>query len=150
MKSIFLSLFVAVFFIGCAAAPPKISNTKTGKPEIVIHKPAKFIKPHLISDALDRGYMLKKDSDYLIEFSRKPKNTGERLTAGMLVGNSHSSNTIELQYTLVESAGKTRVIAHSYVQAIMPFGKINKMDNNGSGTFNEIQGFFNDLKARLQ
>ena len=149
MKNLVLSVFIGLFLMGCAATTPKISNTKTGKPEIVIHKPARLIKPHLISDAVDRGFTLKKDSDYLIEFSRKPKIGMESLTAG-LQGNRYSNNTIELQYTLVETAGKTRVIATMSTQSVMPFGRVNKTESNGANTFNSIQGFFNDLKAKLQ
>lgn len=149
MRNLFLSLFIGLFLMGCAASTPKISTTKSGKPEIVIHKPASFIKPHLISDALDNGYSLVKDSDFLIHFSRKPRAGAESLNA-VLTGNKYSERTIELQYTLVETAGKTRVIADYWKKTVFPFGRVKKSSNNGAADFNERQGFFNDLKARLQ
>ena len=146
----FLTACLSLFLVACGSNPPKISDTKTGYPEIVISRPAKLIKPHLVSDALDRGYTLKADTDYMLEFTRPPRTAGESLGASLIVGNSYSNNTIELQYTLVETQGKTRVVGKLWTQAVMPFGKVNRQPNNNGSSFNAIQGFFNDLKNKLQ
>ena len=149
MKNLFLILILPFIIIGCAGNEPKISNTKTGNPEIVISKPVKTIKPLLINDALDRGYSLVSDTDYALTFSRPPRAGGESFALA-LQGNKYTQNSLELQYTLVETAGKTRVIAKMWSKIAFPMGQVKRHPSNGPKAYNAIQGFFNDLKQRVE
>lgn len=152
MKKLFLAICLSSgAFYGCATNnEPKMTETKSGAPEVFINKPPNAVKPAIISNMTDFGANLEKDSDYKLEFSKEP-DPSQNFIILLTVGNEFSTNKIVTEYTLFPKDGGTRVIAKGYLTALMPLGKLNKQEITGNtDIYNQLQKRLNNIKDDIQ
>ena len=136
LVKIFLCSWVFLFAVsGCATPVAKITNTSSGKPETIINTHSvDTIKSMIISDMIDFGYQVDKDTPYLLELSRPIEGGAEQLYASLAVGNSYSENRRIATYTFVKTGKGIRVVASASIRAQMAFGQIKSgsLDDNGN------------------
>jgi len=139
-----------VFLTGCATPAQKITDTPSGKPEAIIKADTNEIKEAIISDMVNHGYQIEKDTPYLLEMARRTKDN-EDIAAYFLVGNAYSTNHRVVTYTFVKTDEGVRVIASPSIRAQFQGGKINSADLSGNGNvYNTFQTHLLEIKARIE
>ena len=108
MYRVTTSILLSVLLSGCVT--PVVHHTPSGKPEVTIASDDKdLVKSVLVSEMLNRGYDISKDSDYMIAFDRPVENA---LAAALLGSQYDSTPNARASYTVVLVAdGSTRVVA---------------------------------------
>jgi hypothetical protein len=146
-----LGVLLAIFLGGCATAVPKITQTSSGKPEVVINTTnTDQIKAEIINKMMNEQYQLVKDTSYLLEFNR-PANSNENLAAALSIGNSYSNNSRVATFTIINNNETTKIIVSLSLQAQMPMGQINTMPlNNNGNVYNIYQNMLFDIKNRVE
>jgi hypothetical protein len=144
------SVFLAVTLAGCVGTPvKKLSETKSGSPEVAINKSPSTVKAALVAHMIENGYSLDADTEYQVKLSRAPT-PAEAFMIGMFVGNGYSTNKIVLEDTLIPSDGGTRIIGKMFYWAQFPFGRINQQPaENDMELYNRHQLELNAVKAKL-
>lgn len=103
--------FIAIAFLGgCVtdAASSYAPSTASGKPEVTIKAPVAAIKSALISRAMNKGYSVTKDSDYVLQIEKKTDNLG----AAVLLGSKYDSVPAERYvFTFAQVNNEVRVVA---------------------------------------
>lgn len=113
-------LFAVTLFSGCVTQQPKMTQTASGKPEVVIATTdVDAIKSAVISSLVNHGYTVEKDTPYELEMTR-PTNSTENLAASLSIGNSYSTNSRVATYMFAKQNGSVRVIVHMFLRAQMP------------------------------
>jgi hypothetical protein len=143
-------VFLAVLLAGCAAPVQRISNTPSGKPEVVIAAELTAIKGAIIADRVNHGYQIEKDTDYLLELAR-PTKDNEDIAAYFLVGNAYSTNHRVVAYTFVKTPEGVRVIGSPTIRAQLPGGQINSADlSNNGNVYNTFQTHLFEVKTVVE
>jgi len=144
-------MIITAFLFGCAAPQPaKISITPSGRPEATIRAPIEQIKSAIISEEVNYGYTVEKDTPYLLVLVRDV-NGKENTGIAMTIGNMYSNNSRTASYTFASEGGSVRVVASMALRAQMPGGQVNTADINDNGdVYNTYQKQLNDIKARLE
>lgn len=134
ISSYVVFLLLVIFLPSCATPVAKITNTDSGKPEVIIEtNNIDSIKSLIISEMVNFGYQIEKDTPYLLEMARAT-DSRENMTAALSIGNSSSTNNRLATYTFVKLNNGIRVIAAASLRAQLPGGKVNfsQLSNNGS------------------
>lgn len=144
-------LLLALLLIGCAAPVPKLTQTQSGKPEVVINATnTDQIKTEIINKMMNEKYELVRDTPYLLEFHR-PANSTEDFAAALSIGNSYSRNFRVAVFTIIKDNDNTKVVVSLSLQAQMPMGQINTMPLNDSGNvYNIYQNMLFDIKKKVE
>jgi hypothetical protein len=99
-------LLAAVLLAGCQTVEPPA--TASGKPEVTINAPIAKIKSILISNAVNAGFSISKDTEYLLQFD-KPSNN---FAAQLLLGSKYDGVPNErYQITFAQMGESVRVVA---------------------------------------
>jgi hypothetical protein len=148
--SLLVPVLIVMLLAGCATPPPRISATKSGKPEVQIKTDdVGAIKSWLIGDLVDEGYTIEKDTAYSLVMARTARG-GENLAAAMSIGNGYSTNHRVVTFTFVKIGDEIRVIALNELRAQLPFGKVNTVEWNNNVTYNAYQESLNTMKAEIE
>jgi len=101
-----IMLLAAILLAGCETVQPPA--TASGKPEVTINAPIAKIKSILISNAVNAGFSISKDSEYLLQFD-KPSNN---FAAQLLLGSKYDGVPNErYQITFAQMGDSVRVVA---------------------------------------
>jgi hypothetical protein len=109
MKILF-ALAAFVCLTGCVtdAASSYAPATPSGKPEVVIHAPVAQVKSALISRAMNRGFSITRDTDYLLQLEKPSDN----IAAQVLLGSRYDSTPSERYvFTFAPAGDEVRVVA---------------------------------------
>lgn len=144
-------LLVTLLLNACATPVAKITTTPSGKPEVVINvRNVDAVKAAIITDMVNYGYQIEKDTPYLLEMAR-PANSSEDMMAALSIGNAHSTNHRVASYTFVTNDDGIRVIVSTSLRAQLPGGKVNSMQLNDNGNvYNTFQTQLFEIKAKIE
>lgn len=144
-------VIVGVLFLSNCSTTPKLTETKSGNPEVAINTTdIDLVKSAILAKMLDKGYVLEKDTKYLLEMNRLLTDFKETLAAGMLVGNAYSNNYRVVTYMFVVSEKEIRVVVSNSVRAILPGGLINSQTLDNTNIYNLYQNLLNDVKKEIE
>jgi hypothetical protein len=103
---ILFALAALVCLSGCVtdAASSYAPATPSGKPEVTIRAPLPQIKSAIISRAMNRGYSVTRDTDYLLQVEKPSDN----MAAQILLGSRYDSTPNE-RYVFTFAPGKDEV-----------------------------------------
>jgi|GEM_PF-2799612 len=151
LRSCILGLICVLSLFGCAQSVPKITQTMSGKPEVMINSTnTNSIKAEIINRMMNEKYQLVKDTSYLLEFNR-PANSNENFAAALSIGNSYSNNFRVSTFTFLTDNDSTKIIVSLSLQAQMPMGQVNTMPLNDNGNvYNSYQTFLFDIKKKIE
>ena len=161
-----LSVITLLFLTGCMSSPKKMTNTKTGRPEVIISSiDVDNIKSQIISDNLQHGYIVMKDTPHLLELRRSftdEENANQAQMnvladglASLLVGGmgygysslpstnyySDKQNYRTVSITLLKSKKSTRVVATNFK---------NTVELRQASVFNSWQRYLFKLKDTIE
>lgn len=135
---------------GCVAPVPKMVETASGKPEIVINSDLASIKSAIINELVNHNYTVEEDTDYMLRMSR-PLDASENLIAAMTVGNSYSVNKRLAVYQFIKLPEGYRVLVSPSMTSQMPGGQVNTVEISDNGdVFNTFQRGLIQIKATLE
>ena len=148
------ALLLPFLIAGCTTAPPKISETPSGHPEITIaSSDAKKIRANLISRNATTGWVLEQETESTLLFTRTDSSGSVQSAATqVLLGNASSTPPkYEARYTLVSVKSGTRVIVNVSVSTQMPGGQVNRLSlSEASATFNPFQAQLERVKLEVE
>jgi hypothetical protein len=151
LKKIATLVVLSIFLFSCASAPEKITNTVTGKPEIIINTlDVTNIKGQIISDMLIDGYMVIQETPHLLELQRATKGNEDLAAYFMSVGNSYSTNYRVVAINFIKSKDSTRIVATNFMKSNMALGQVNKSVINNNKLFNIWQEYLYELKDKIE
>lgn len=109
MKILF-ALAAFVCLSGCVtdAASSYAPATPSGKPEVVIHASVAQVKSALISRAMNKGFSITRDTDYLLQLDKPSDN----IAAQLLLGSRYDSTPNERYvFTFAPAGDEVRIVA---------------------------------------
>ena len=137
---------------GCVATAPKISETASGNPEVVVKtQNIEAIQNLIIDDMVNFKYVIEAQTKNLLRMSR-PGQGNEALGAYLKgVGNAYSATERVATYNFISTDAGVRVIAISEIRSRLPGGQVNSASLSGnSNVYNEFQKQLTDIKAKLE
>lgn len=142
-----LLLLISFFLFGCAPQPPRIAETASGNPEIVIGGvDLESVRSRLIDRVLSSGMHLDSETPSRITVSRELTGAHENLMR-LALGNSYSTPVrAETAYTIINVQGGVKIYAQSSAWTQMPGGQVNRMALDGNADFNAVQRGLNSLR----
>lgn len=149
-----ISICLAVAISGCASAPPKIKETSSGHPEIVVAvKDSKPIRSNLIARNAGTGWVLEQETESTLLFTRTDTSGSFQSAATqVLLGNAYSTPPkYEARYTFISMPEAVRVIVNVFVSTQMPGGQLNRMSlSDAAPTFNPFQAQLEKVKSEIE
>lgn len=116
MKTIICSVFLAMA-TGCATQPPRIAETQSGKPEVLINTTDRqAVKQSIIGKNATTGWSLEQESDSLLLF-RRPFDEKTVIFGSALLGAGAMAKGMTIRYTIVQFDGKIKVLAAPFNDA---------------------------------
>lgn len=151
-QALIICLFILI--AGCASAPPKIKETSSGHPEIVISvKDLKPIRSNLIERNASTGWTLEQETESTLFFT-KTDTSGSLQSAvtQALLGNAYSTPPkYEARYTFIPMPNSTKIIVNVFVSTQMPGGQVNRIGlSDASPTFNPFQTQLEKVKSEVE
>lgn len=142
-----MTVVLGMCLSGCVAPPVKMTETKSGSPEVVINKPRKITKGVILEAMANNGANIEQETDSMLRFSAPPT-IAQNMMISLLVGNAYSANKVILEVTLLEQgSAATRVIGKAFAEAQMPFGQTRRDPINTPADYNQIQTQMNKWKT---
>ncbi|MDR6659734.1 hypothetical protein J2W51_002304 [Tardiphaga robiniae] len=142
---ILVAVMAALSVSGCQTAQPP--STASGKPEVTIHAPVAKIKALMITNALNKGLSITKDTEYLLQFDRPTQNMG----AAILLGSKYDSVPNERYILTFAPAGEeTRVVASAMFVTNPGSGFERITPVNAGAGIDQTQRDLDELKATAE
>lgn len=148
MKKICFFL-LAIFIAGCASQPAKITQTKSGYPEVeIVTTDLGRAKDGLISIGVENGYALKSESDRSIVMVKEVESVMAQ--AFLTAGTYGTKPVMEMRYTLIKRAGSVQVVSTFSVSSQNVYGQTSSNSGMNNASFNKYQAALNALKAEIE
>ena len=164
-----LSVITLLFLTSCTSTPKKTINTDSGHPEILINTTdIDNIKSLLISDNLKHGYVVSKDTFYLLELRRNftanenanaaqinvlADGLSSLLVGGMGLGYQSLPSDYNSNYYTDQK--NYRTVAITFLKSKKSTRVVVMLSKNGVLFKNEVashlwQGYLNELKDKIE
>lgn len=109
MRSFLVVLFFGLL-IGCASQPPRIAQTPSGKPEVVIVTADRSaVRQSIISHKVSEGWSLEQETDSLLVFNRA-FDEKTLILGSALVGSNAMRNGMTIRYTIFQTKEGAKVL----------------------------------------
>jgi hypothetical protein len=142
---------MAILF-GCATAPERIAQTRSGKPEVSIKtNDIEAVKSELISRMMEKNYLLEDDSKYRMTFKKEVEGFGAQFAAQLLVGTKYGTTPeVVAVFNLMKLKDGLRVIGFVFIFSQSGFGQTKKEKIDNNKTFNDVQTMLNLIKSTVE
>ena len=150
MKKIATIIILSIFIFGCSSTP-KIADTITGKPEIVINSTdLNIIKNDIIGELLIAGYTVVQDTPRLLELQRRTRDNEDIAAYFMSVGNAYSTNYRTVSVNFLKSDDSVRIVVSTFFRAHLPYGEVSSAPITNNEVFNYWQEYLDKLKIKIK
>lgn len=149
--TVWLSGFALIAAAACACAPQpaRIAQTASGRPEVVVRASLDAVKAALISNRVDVGYMVERDTPYLLEVIR-PCTGAENVGTAFATGTGFSSCEFLVSYTFAPVQAGVRVAASTAYRS-HAYGKTQTTPSQMTNqSFNDLQQHLETAKQLLE
>lgn len=140
-----LRLLMAVFILalaGCQTAQPLA--TASGRPEVSISAPASQVHAALVGAAMNRGYTIRQDSQYLLVVEKPSQN----FMANVLLGSQFNPVVnARMSIAIAEIGGATRVVVDMAIIQNPGSGFERALPANNSKDAPVIQAWLDEIAA---
>jgi hypothetical protein len=138
---------LTVLFLACGKPEQRITKTPSGKPEAVIDtNDTSKIKSTILAAVSNYGYMIDKDTQFLLEIYR-PLRPREDLIMAITSSTLDGTRQMFISYTFIPGKSSTRVIATTILRARLGGGTLKSINVDNTRLYNEVQRHLFDVKA---
>ncbi|MEI6107642.1 MAG: hypothetical protein WCR49_11585 [Opitutae bacterium] len=163
MKTAFGSLYpviglamICTFLAGCVTTPspaPKIAQTVSGRPEVVIQGDLKAVQTAIIGKMRYHNYKVEQQNDNLIRMSR-PLQPNESVSASRLAGRNLYDSSLSRRvttFTIAKPADIAGIVVSSKIVAQGPDYQVYQVEvADTDDIFNEIQSDLYAIKSEVE
>ena len=151
MRAVITVILIALL-CGCATAPERIAQTKSGQPEVSIRtNDNEEVKSLIISRMMEKNYLLEDDSKYSLTFRKEVEGTGNQILAQLVVGTRYGTTPeVESRFNIMNIKDRVRVVGFVFISSQSGFGQTNKIKSDDNKTFNQVQTFLNSIKSTIE
>lgn len=139
-KTALLCLLFLSILTGCATPPPRLANTESGNPEVVIENvTVEAVHDRILERLLSKGARIEIDTPSRITVSKEVEGQRE-MWLRLAISNSYSTPVrADLNFSIIKISSGVKVFVQMSAWSQMPGGQIQRMDLNGNQDFNDVQ-----------
>jgi hypothetical protein len=147
-RALLTSILCLALLSGCAAQPPRVKETASGKPEGVFRNTSiEDARSKIINQCANKGLSVEESSGSQVICSKEMEGT-QATFMQMALSNSYSTTPqVKARFVFSKNGADTRVICFPWYESIMPLGQVKTMEAKSNADFNGLMSFLSNAGA---